>query len=179
MAPFTSACFYEWHMNKLHLSGFADSIWANHATPRAKHFLCLVQKGRLPVSSLLHHCNIIDSPLCAYCGGHKDQGHLFLRCPCSKQVWHKLGWAAAPYIDSFRELWGLPELEHTSGRVSLPAVAPLEILNALVFSGVFNPPHNTLRAAATNLALWAHRVKHQPEALLLTTWSTNLCNINP
>lgn len=160
--PFSSAKAYSWHMAKRPPDLFATFIWSNAATPRCKHLLWLAHRDRLPTAALLHRRHIVDLDQCSYCGALEDQCHILLHCPQARRVWQRLHWPAAPYLQSFRDLWGMAGAPSDAKIASTFITAILwniwKSRNAWIFDGRLQTPEQTLHAAADDLNLWMHRV---------------------
>ncbi|CAN6355470.1 unnamed protein product [Urochloa humidicola] len=143
-------------MQQRPLDSFVLRIWDNAAPPKCKHFLWLVHHRRLPSAALLHHRNIIDSPLCALCGAHEDQEHLLLHCPRASAIWKAMGWNAVAYLPSIYEIWNMPQIDHLPGKIVSALISAVtwniwKTRNAFVFNAQTVSTTATLCTAAADL----------------------------
>ena len=68
-----------------------DWLWKGNISPKIKIFLWLVWWDRLPTNKLLHHRNIIQSPLCPSCHSFEESSkHVLNECTYARGVWEKL-----------------------------------------------------------------------------------------
>ncbi|CAN6169230.1 unnamed protein product [Urochloa humidicola] len=179
MQPYSSAAFYAHQMQARPIDPFAPCIWTNAAPPKCKHFLWLLHHHRLPSAALLHHRNIIDLALCTYCGSHETQHHITLRCPGALQVWKAIGWNAAGYLASFRDLWSMPQIEDMPPKVASAVVTAVlwniwKRRNALAFDRAPMLLSVVLRAIVADLRLWSHRLRSVHHRQTLCEWADRL-----
>lgn len=68
------------------------NLWNINMTPRTKHFLWLVFRGRLLTSDLLNAFTLGPRSLCVLCGlEFENIEHLLFRCTKAQLIWHLIG----------------------------------------------------------------------------------------
>ncbi|KAF8723294.1 hypothetical protein HU200_021814 [Digitaria exilis] len=105
---------------------------------------------------------IVELPFCAAYGEHADQHHILLTCPRANEVW-LLNRTTVPYLQSFRNLWDMPELPDGDQRLRSAVITVIlwniwKARNNLHFNKTITPAREVLHASLEDLQLWAKRM---------------------
>ncbi|KAF8720457.1 hypothetical protein HU200_023700 [Digitaria exilis] len=95
---------------------------------------------------------IVELPFCAAYGEHADQHHILLTCPRAKEVWRLLNRTTVPYLQSFRNLWDMPELPDGDQRLRSAVITVIlwniwKARNNLHFNKTITPAREVLHAS--------------------------------